>query len=301
MSELNLKFGQIPFWAICNFGTRSKIEIIVFSFICAKRFRSNGEAECERAEIIEYTGLDKSQVSLAIKKLIKDNWLKARSKTKWFISEIEPEFVEESSTNELENKVVESSTKVVESSTQVEESSTKVVESSTNKSLHIRNSFSSDSSDLRQTNRQINTGASESFVNSDLQSEIEEMLFWLQRQKGLKSKRNFPERDWLTLLTDLVPEGIAGTGFQEFYHWVENLDWVHTVSPKLMRGQIENFKKREQIANKNKQLEVKGNGKIQQHNSNGYESEHQRRDRAARKRIEFDEAADEFLRSQGII
>ncbi len=164
MAELNIKFGQTPFWAICRFGERSKIEIIVFSFICAKRFRSTQEADCTRQEIIEYTKLDKSQISLAIKKLIKINWLESRSKTKWFIPEIQPEKVDESSTNQDENLVDDFSTKVDDSTTDVEDSSTKVDESSTNKNSHIRNSFSSDSSDLSQTNRQeahINAGANE--------------------------------------------------------------------------------------------------------------------------------------------
>lgn len=51
----------------------------------------------------------------------------------------------------------------------------------------------------------------------------------------------------------------------------------------------------------NRQLEASGNGTIQRSNGNGFETERQRRDREARKRIEFGEAADELLRREGII
>lgn len=131
MTERQIQFGQIPFWAICRFSERTKIEIIVFSFLCAKRFRNTQEADCPRGEIIEKTGLDKSQVSSAIKKLTRINWLESKSKTKWFIPEIEPEKVDESSTNSPEKKLTISQQKVDDSSTKVDDLSTKVDESST--------------------------------------------------------------------------------------------------------------------------------------------------------------------------
>ncbi len=152
MAESKLQFGQIPFWAICNFGERSKIEIVVFSYICAKRFRCSQTGECSRQEIAEFTKLDKSQISLAIKKLVSINWLEPKSKTTWFISENEPQKVEESSTNSLDAEVDESITKVDESTTIVEESPTKVEESST--FPYIRNS--SDFTDLRTDNKPKN-------------------------------------------------------------------------------------------------------------------------------------------------
>lgn len=139
MAELNIQFGQTPFWAICRFGEISKIEIIVFSFICAKRFRNNETADCARSEIIEYTKLDKSQISVAINKLKSINWLSEKSKTKWFIPETEPAKVEKSSTKFKPEKVVESSTKVVDSSTKVVESSTAYKESSHSSHKHTKN------------------------------------------------------------------------------------------------------------------------------------------------------------------
>lgn len=126
MRELNLKFGQVPFWSICRFVEISKIEIIVFSFICAKRFRRLETADCSRSEIVEFTKLDKSQVSVAIKKLKSINWLTEKSKTKWFIPEIEPAKVDKSLTNKKSKKVVESPTEVDESSMKVDDSSTRI-------------------------------------------------------------------------------------------------------------------------------------------------------------------------------
>jgi DNA-binding transcriptional regulator GbsR (MarR family) len=124
MGELNLKFGQVPFWAICRLRELSKIEIIVFSFICAKRFRRLETADCSMSEICAFTKLDKSQVSVAIKKLKSINWLTEKSKTKWFIPETEPAKVEKSSTKKSTKDVDDSSTKVGELTTKVDDSST---------------------------------------------------------------------------------------------------------------------------------------------------------------------------------
>ena len=117
MDGLNIKFGQIPFWSICRFSERTKIEIIVFSFICAKRFRLTSEVECSRQELIGYTNLDKSQISVAIKNLTALKWLEMKSKNRWIIPENEPQKVDESSTNKAkkltnrQQKVDKSSTK----------------------------------------------------------------------------------------------------------------------------------------------------------------------------------------------
>ena len=124
MENLNIQFGQIPFWAICGFGERSKIEIVVFSAMCAKWFRSSEIAEISRHEILEITGLDKSQVSTAIKKLSKIGWIIQHSKTRWFIPANKQEKVDDSSTNLDTEKVGELTTNVDDFSTKVDESST---------------------------------------------------------------------------------------------------------------------------------------------------------------------------------
>lgn len=122
-----LEFGLIPYWAICGFSERSKIEIVVFSAICSRWFRDTQEAECSRAEIEKITGLDKSQISRAIKLLESINWIKAISKTRWVISKKAPEV-----SVTVSEKVAESSTKVAESSTK----SCRIVNKS---GAHIRN------------------------------------------------------------------------------------------------------------------------------------------------------------------
>lgn len=110
MTIENVKFGQIPAWAIRQFGRRHKIEIVVFSVLCLNRFRSTRTAEMTRGEIIEQSGLDKAQVSRAIKGLKRLGWVEEKSKTLWFIPEEDPsDFVVKSTTKE--KKVDESSTK----------------------------------------------------------------------------------------------------------------------------------------------------------------------------------------------
>ena len=122
----------------------------------------------------------------------------------------------------------------------------------------------------QQENTEREKGVGGDFVSPDFQTEVEENLFWVQRQKGLKSRKNFPETEWADLIGNLSAEGIGGDGFKEFYQWVENLDWVETVSPNLLKGQIEKYLNREKLAEKKKLTKENGgqNGQIQP-NSNG--------------------------------
>ena len=99
MENLNIQFGQIPFGQSVVLVNGQKSEIVVFSAMCAKWFRSSEIAEISRHEILEITGLDKSQVSTAIKKLSKIGWIIQHSKTRWFIPANKQEKVDDSSTN----------------------------------------------------------------------------------------------------------------------------------------------------------------------------------------------------------
>lgn len=113
------------------------------------------------------------------------------------------------------------------------------------------------------------------FVNESFRKEIDETLYWILTEKEI-ARCNFPVEEWLTLLMNLEAEGFGrGESFKDFYRWVSNQDWVETVSPKLLKGQIEKYKKRDVIEAKkvikngtNPSKNGKGNG-----NGSGYNSE----------------------------
>lgn len=87
-------------------------------------------------------------------------------------------------------------------------------------------------------------------VDENHAEQIENNFIWLRQRKNLK---RLPQSEWLGLFTDLEAEGITLDKFQDFYIWVENLDWVTgTVSIKLLTGQIEAYKNREHFEAKRK-------------------------------------------------
>lgn len=92
-------------------------------------------------------------------------------------------------------------------------------------------------------------------VDEKFRQTVDETLFWIQRDKQL-SRRNFPAKEWLDCIEQLQPEGIelieGDGGFKDFYEWAGSEDWVETVTPKLLLGQIEKYKKRDIIARKRK-------------------------------------------------
>ncbi len=101
-------------------------------------------------------------------------------------------------------------------------------------------------------------------IDEEFRLKTDRTLYWIQKQKQIQSRENFPATDWLKLLTDLAKEGIADDGFREFYQWAESQSWVETISPKLLRTQIEKFKKRASIQVKKQNGVTNGNGTIQQ-------------------------------------
>ncbi len=87
-------------------------------------------------------------------------------------------------------------------------------------------------------------------ADDDLADRIDKTFVWLRQRKNLK---HLPQSEWVTLFTLLEAEGITLDKFQEFYIWVENLDWVKgAVSVKLLTGQIEAYKNREYFEAKRK-------------------------------------------------
>jgi DNA-binding transcriptional MocR family regulator len=80
---------------------------------------------------------------------------------------------------------------------------------------------------------------------------LDRHLFWIQKQKNL-SRKNFRAKDWFDLLLNLKEEDVL-PHFQEFYSWTVNKKWVNNVTPKLLVGQIEAFKKGNQLENKKQQ------------------------------------------------
>lgn len=139
-------------------------------------------------------------------------------------------------------------------------------------------------------------GASEldfEIPNVEAQDDLSETIFWIQRQKGLKSRKNFPETEWEQVVIDVSAEGITGDGFKEFYIWVEGQSWVKTVSPNLLKSQVEAFINREQIAKK--QAQNRGN-----QNGTTYQTSADRRNQNAIDRLALIEQCDNILDGTGI-
>lgn len=95
-------------------------------------------------------------------------------------------------------------------------------------------------------------------VNPELKVRIDETIFWLRQKKNLV---RIPEIEWTDLLADLSIEGIEFEEFKEFYTFVEKLEWTNTISPKLLRGQVEAWKNRETLEAKKLLHRSNGSGK----------------------------------------
>jgi hypothetical protein len=105
-------------------------------------------------------------------------------------------------------------------------------------------------------------------VDQDFKTQVDEVFWWILERKNI-SKRNLPIAEWLKLLTDLEAEQISLDGFKDFYCWCESQDWVMrkklTITPNLMRNQIENYKNRERLDAKEKIANLgKNNGQTKQ-------------------------------------
>jgi hypothetical protein len=96
------------------------------------------------------------------------------------------------------------------------------------------------------------------FVNEETQHKVEELMLWLKGKKRLKF---IDESDWVDCIIDLSKFGVKIDDFRTYYEWVEKLDWVTgTISPKLLRGQVEAYMRRDELADKKKTKEAT-NGK----------------------------------------
>lgn len=96
----------------------------------------------------------------------------------------------------------------------------------------------------------------ENFVNQDFGARSEEMIFWL---KGKKKLKHMPPQGWFELFAELQVNGIPLDEFQQFYEWVEDLDWVTgVINEKLLRSQVEPYLRRHELAEKKKKQKVDG-------------------------------------------
>ncbi|TXH56684.1 MAG: helix-turn-helix domain-containing protein [Desulfurellales bacterium] len=91
--------------------------------------------------------------------------------------------------------------------------------------------------------------------NAAIERDLEETLFWIQRQKGLKTIKSIPETEWISAIESVAAEGISGEEFKNYYRFLSKLDWIQTVSPKIVTGQVERYLKRDEI--KAKQAQAK--------------------------------------------
>lgn len=75
MDNQTPQFAQIPFEIICRFGELSKVEIVVFSNLMAHKNQATGLCNPKPILIANETGIDKGNVSKAIKNLESKGWL----------------------------------------------------------------------------------------------------------------------------------------------------------------------------------------------------------------------------------
>lgn len=92
--------------------------------------------------------------------------------------------------------------------------------------------------------------------NAAIERDLEETLFWIQRQKGLKTIKSIPETEWISAIESVAAEGISGEEFKNYYQFLAKLDWIQTVSPKIVTGQVERYLKRDEIKAKQSQAKA---------------------------------------------
>lgn len=127
-----------------------------------------------------------------------------------------------------------------------------------NDSSNIEEHISSTEERIERDTRERYETSLGTLVNEDVAVEFDELMVWLQNKKRLK---HLPPQEWEQLLIDLAKSGIHMSNFREYYEWVEKLDWVTgTVSPRLLRGQVEAYMRRDELADKRKVKEAT-NGK----------------------------------------
>lgn len=88
---------------------------------------------------------------------------------------------------------------------------------------------------------------------------MDELLVWLQNKKKVK---HLPPQKWYDVFVELNKIGIPLSEFQDYYTWVENLNWLKgAVNEKLLLGQVENYLRREEFDERNKRREKKSGAK----------------------------------------
>lgn len=87
--------------------------------------------------------------------------------------------------------------------------------------------------------------------------EIKQTLEWIREKKKI---RYLDPDEWMDILIFLDQEGMDLEGFKKYYEWLDKRNWVKTVSPKLLKTQLESYIRRAEIAAKKENDDENENG-----------------------------------------